>query len=153
MKSTVKPGIVTFLNAGMLVSFFHIVYMVFANNERFFDAGIYVSIGLWIASIALWILAVISLKKYGKPKPGDNYMKTTQLVTRGIFRFVRHPQYVAYILFNLGIVLKIQTGFSIALGILAILFLAIGMKEEDKHLSEKFGDAFNEYSNKHHKVK
>ena len=140
MNSKRKYRLFSFLSFGMFLTGIHILGMVFSTSDRIFPEAIYLSILLWLVSVFLWVIALFALIKKGGVLPGKTYMETTRLVTSGIYRFVKHPQYLAYILFNLGIIFKIQSAASITLGIIASLFLAIGMKEEDKLLVEKFGE-------------
>ncbi len=138
-----KYSMINFLTAGMFLTAVHVVFMAFSSTNPYFRQGIILSILLWIVSVFLWVSAVIALKKYGQPKTSKNYMHTTKMVSSGIYRFVKHPQYLSYILFNLGIMFKIQSGYSITIGMIAALFLAIGMKEEDKLLAKQFRTSSN----------
>lgn len=135
-----KHAAFNFLYPGMLLTGIHVLMMAFANTNRIFETAIYLSIVLWMVAVFLWVSAVYELKKHGGIKTGKNYMNTTRLVKSGIYRFVKHPQYMAYVLFNLGIIFKIQSAVSITLGVMAIVFLSLGMKEEENDLRKKFND-------------
>ncbi len=64
-----------------------------------------------VAALALVLLATAvpliavpfwHLPRYGDRAPGHPYYATTRLVDRGIYRLVRHPQYVGYALLVVG---------------------------------------------------
>ncbi len=137
-----------FLYAGMMATLIQIFLMVFTVSENSLFYGIYISFLLWMLSIVLWILGLLELKKSGKSNESGNYILTTKIVITGIYRFVRHPQYLAYILFNMGIIFKVQSIPAVVCGILAIVLLFAGIREEEKLLIAKFGDQYINYKKK-----
>ncbi|MFC1486346.1 methyltransferase family protein [Thermoproteota archaeon] len=71
-----------------------------------------------------------------------------QLVTTGIYNYVRHPQYLGFLLITLGMnVLWVTFSTLILWPILAFLYYRLA-KEEDKQMEEKFGEEFLKYRNK-----
>lgn len=140
-----KPGFYIFLYTGMLATLIQIFLLVFSDSGHWISFGLYISLFLWLFSIFLWISGLLELRKNGMSDASGNYMNTTKIVTTGIFRFVRHPQYLAYMLFNLGIIFKMQSIPTIVCGSLAIILLFAGMKEEEKLLIRKFGDQYHNY--------
>src|SRR5512143_3220850 len=69
-----------------------------------------------LASIYLPLAAVILLRRIGRPQ-GD-FEATTQLVTSGIYRFIRHPMYASLLALGWGACLKQISTASVALVIL-----------------------------------
>jgi len=143
-----KGNSYTFLYVGMMATLIQIFVMVFSATGQKLTYGLYISLFLWVLAIILWISGLLELKKSGKSYDPGNYITTTRIVTNGIFRFVRHPQYLAYILFNLGIIFKVQSIPAIVCGTLAIVLLFAGMKEEEKLLIRRFGDQYHDYKKK-----
>jgi len=104
--------------------------------------------GVLIAAGALVFLPFMTLRKHGKPPKGKSYMDATVVVDRGIYAIVRHPQYLGYILLNLGFMLMLQSPFALSLGILAIAFFLVHTIQEDKFCAARFGESWQDYSRK-----
>ena len=67
------------------------------------------------------------------------------LVTRGPYRWVRHPLYTIGSSLFIGLGLMADNWFVAALGILAFIAMAIRTPKEEANLIEKFGDEYREY--------
>ncbi len=67
------------------------------------------------------------------------------LVTRGLYRFVRHPQYISLTLFGTGVLLTWGRTFAfIAFFLMMFLYLLLARSEERRCL-RLFGDAYAKY--------
>lgn len=68
-----------------------------------------------------------------------------QLVTTGIYRHVRHPQYLGFLLITFGMnVLWITISTLLLWPILVILYYRLA-REEDKEMEIRFGEAYQKY--------
>ncbi|MCK5076520.1 MAG: isoprenylcysteine carboxylmethyltransferase family protein [Calditrichia bacterium] len=85
------------------------------------------------------------LKKYGKVEKDKNYMHTQNILDKGIFSIVRHPQYLGYILLTSGFILTSQNLIITVIGITAIFFFYIHSLQEENFLRIKFGTEYEEY--------
>ena len=99
---------------------------------------------LFISAILGW-LPQFTFKKHGGVAKGKSYMMTTQLVDRGIYSLVRHPQYLAGFFLAVGLVLITQHWASLVLGIMNCIQYYFSAVEEEKFLLEKFGAAYQDY--------
>jgi protein-S-isoprenylcysteine O-methyltransferase Ste14 len=73
------------------------------------------------------------------------YRAKGQLVTTDIYRHVRHPQYLGFLLITLGMnVLWITISTLILWPILAIVYYRLA-KEEDEKMEERFGEEYRKY--------
>jgi protein-S-isoprenylcysteine O-methyltransferase Ste14 len=73
------------------------------------------------------------------------YRAEGKLVTTGIYGHVRHPQYLGFMLFTLGMnILWISISAFLLWPILAILYYRLA-KKEDKELEERFGEEYRKY--------
>jgi len=73
------------------------------------------------------------------------YRAKGQLVTTDIYRHVRHPQYLGFLLITLGMnVLWVTISTLILWPILAIVYYRLA-KEEDKEMEERFGEEYRKY--------
>jgi len=67
------------------------------------------------------------------------------LVTRGPYRWVRHPFYDCMALFVVSIALMMANWFVIASGFLMFALLAIRSRTEEDKLLERFGEPYRAY--------
>jgi protein-S-isoprenylcysteine O-methyltransferase Ste14 len=71
--------------------------------------------------------------------------KTTQLVTSGIYRYIRHPFYSSLLFLAWGIAFKRIIWFEVILAITVTLFLIMTAKKEEVENIEFFGDEYRDY--------
>jgi protein-S-isoprenylcysteine O-methyltransferase Ste14 len=98
---------------------------------------------------------VNALKSRGKPTTNREndpsllaFEKTTQLVTSGIYKYIRHPLYSSLLLLTWGIFFKNLSAAGIALAIAATIFLVFTAKADESECIQFFGSAYNEYMKK-----
>jgi protein-S-isoprenylcysteine O-methyltransferase Ste14 len=73
------------------------------------------------------------------------YSAKGTLVTTGIYRYVRHPQYLGFLLITLGMNVQWLTILTLALWpVLAIVYYRLA-KTEEKDAEEKFGEEYLKY--------
>ncbi len=73
------------------------------------------------------------------------YRAKGQLVITGIYGYVRHPQYLGFLLLTIGMnVVWIAISTLLMWPILAILYYRLA-KEEEKEMEERFGEEFLKY--------
>lgn len=120
-------------NIVWLVALLYSVFLPFKPGTILFYAGLFAFIiGLTILSIATYHFIMI---------PPD------QIITKGVYRFSRHPMYLATFLICLGA--GISAGSWIFL-ILCVILISCFHKEalvEEKVCLEKYGDAYQKYLN------
>jgi protein-S-isoprenylcysteine O-methyltransferase Ste14 len=100
----------------------------------------------WICLLGSIFLAVHGfylLRAIGKPQ-GD-FEATTQLVTQGAYRFIRHPLYASLLLVGLGAFLKDVSLTGLALLVALLAFLIGTARSEEAENLEHFGAAYMEY--------
>ncbi|HWO40569.1 MAG TPA: isoprenylcysteine carboxylmethyltransferase family protein [Candidatus Eisenbacteria bacterium] len=68
-----------------------------------------------------------------------------ELVTTGLYRRLRHPQYLGLMLMIVGFLIMWPTLLTIVLAPFLIIRYLLLAKEEDRYLEEKFGDVFRRY--------
>ena len=99
---------------------------------------------LWIAGI-FGMLPILTLKRLGKVEKGESYVHTNQLVDKGIYSIVRHPQYLAGILISIGLYLIAPVWINFILCIANIIQYYAGTTGEEERLIIKFGKDYIEY--------
>ncbi len=110
------------------------------------------SLGIGLLVLAFLVASVSGrqLTRYGRGSKNLPRGTTDQMVTRGIFAYVRHPMFSSFIaiLFGIGFLLN-SKGFvliSAPLGSLYIIWFAYF--REEKEAGEKFGQAYREYKSR-----
>jgi protein-S-isoprenylcysteine O-methyltransferase Ste14 len=71
--------------------------------------------------------------------------KTTELVTTGIYRYIRHPFYSSLLFLAWGIFFKQITLIMLIMGFAATIFLILTAKREEAENIEYFGEKYREY--------
>jgi protein-S-isoprenylcysteine O-methyltransferase Ste14 len=109
---------------------------------------------LLIASLLPAILGARSLRRVGRPsdKRVDRHLigveKTTNLITVGVYRYIRHPIYASLLLLAWGVFFKQPSIAGVFLTVLAALFQTVTAKVEETESLRYFGAAYQDYMNR-----
>ena len=108
-------------------------------------------LGLGFLSIALnaWSHKTLSVKLGEDFDPVLRLLKVPALVKEGPYATMRHPIYLAFLMMQISVLLLTSNwliGFSGIAIILAVI--AIRIPEEEKMLTEQFGDEYRAYMNR-----
>jgi len=85
---------------------------------------------------------------------GPNYaqdiviLKKHELVTKGPYRLIRHPHYLAQILVDIGAACAVMSYLVLPFAIIEIPLFILRAVEEDKLLLKNFGQSFETYKKK-----
>jgi protein-S-isoprenylcysteine O-methyltransferase Ste14 len=132
-----------------------IVALVVANYKFWFAEP------LSVHQVISWILLVIAaymvvagvvlLRKASKPgvvRVDDKlfkFEKTTELVTSGIFKYIRHPLYSSLVFLTWGIYFKHPTVIMAFVALLSSVLLWLTATGDEKECIVYFGDSYREY--------
>ena len=95
-------------------------------------------VGFLIIIIALIIL-LISIKDLGRNlSPFPRPIKNSNLVTKGIYRFTRHPMYYSLIFISIGVFIIKLSIYYLFLTISLALIIKFKIALEEKYLMNKF---------------
>lgn len=132
-----------------------IIWLFAANYKYWFvDPFSINQIFSWISLIIsayLIIAGVILMKKRGRPNSDRNekalysFEKTTELVDKGIFKYIRHPLYSSLLFLTWGIFLKNLTFELLLISLLSTIFLFQTAILDEKECIAYFGDKYIEY--------
>jgi len=129
--------------------------LVVLNMDGWYDAP--PSLDQTICGVLMWLslfLAVVSylsLRRFGKQDDNRNeiplleFEKTTVLVSRGIYRFIRHPMYGSLIFLDWGLFFKRMSWLSGSVALVACVFLLIGTYAEENENIRYFGTKYQDY--------
>jgi protein-S-isoprenylcysteine O-methyltransferase Ste14 len=104
-----------------------------------------------IVSLVLIVLGVRMFQRIGKidrerQDPGlVGIEKTTELVTTGVYRYIRHPFYSSLLFLAWGIMLKRVAWLPILLALSTTIFLLITARIEERENIHFFGDKYQIY--------
>lgn len=101
--------------------------------------------GIWVLSVIVGVSPIFILRSRGGVAKGQSYVKTTQLVDSSLYAIVRHPQYLAGMLFNLSMMLLSQHWVVILVGAVSMVLFYFDTRPADQEGIRKFGDAYREY--------
>ncbi|MEX0761561.1 MAG: isoprenylcysteine carboxylmethyltransferase family protein [Dehalococcoidia bacterium] len=103
-------------------------------------------VGVILVSVALalsaWSLFVMH-RAGTSPNPSQ---PTVALVTKGPFRFSRHPIYLAHVIGYLGVTFLVNSLWPLVLLPVAVAVLEAGVvRREERYLGRRFGDEYRRY--------
>ena len=132
-----------FMLAGAAMAANFVIMQFVARSENGWLKGI----GLGTLAMAIVLIAApfFTLPKYGRTEPGDSFYETTQVVDRGVYALVRHPQYLGYALLNVGLSALNLSWTTAVLAILAFLFFYLQSVQEEKFCHQQMGAAYATY--------
>ncbi len=109
--------------------------------KRIGYTGMYVGTVLIVIGIALVVLGWKEVyRRYWSKETGKG-----ELVTNGIYRIIRHPQYTGFLLITLGMLLDWATlPMLIMWPIMVVLYYRLARKEEVE-MEAEFGEAYRRY--------
>jgi protein-S-isoprenylcysteine O-methyltransferase Ste14 len=132
------------------------IVWLFATNYRvcFDNPFTVIQILSWtflIISVYLMTIGVILMVKIGKPNKNRNnktlfqFEQTTELVDKGIYKYIRHPLYSSLLFITWGIFLKNLTLELLIVTLLSTIFIYLTAISDEKECVIFFGDKYTEY--------
>jgi protein-S-isoprenylcysteine O-methyltransferase Ste14 len=71
-----------------------------------------------------------------------------QLVTGGIFQYIRHPHYTSVLIVGFGLALFFYSILALAIAVIAIPIMLWSIFDEEKVLIKQYGEPYKEYMKK-----
>lgn len=120
-----------------------ILALIFSKNILFSDIILKI-IGILLI-LSVFVFEFLSHKKHKQAH--DKAEKINKLVTTGIYKKIRHPIYLGWVLLNIGAFLFIGTQLSLCISVLFILFWYLEARSEERFLETRF-KSYKEYKKK-----
>jgi len=145
-----KKGEHPFGDAGQLI-LLGLFLLVWAGDSFFLHKSTFLSgyvplfIRLVILALTLITAAYLSMSGHVVVANGE---RPNAVLSKGAFRYVRHPLYLAAILFYLGLTVSTASLFSLALLVMIFLFYNYIASYEEKLMEVKFGEDYVSYKNR-----
>ena len=121
----------------ILIYYPALIYTVFLPI-KFGTIWFYLGFPICLVGEVVFTIAVLEFLKTPIDKP----------LTRGIYRFSRHPMYVAIYLIFIGVGIASASWIFLAYSIFYIVLQSILAIPEERFCLDKYGDAYSEYMNK-----
>lgn len=105
---------------------------------------------LIVFGLALSIWSIVHMKKVGEGNPFDAYNhevapRTRHLITDGPYRFTRNPMLLGIYIYDIGVLMWIQSWWSLIIFAVEITLLTLQVGSEEKRLEADFGDEYRAY--------
>ncbi|MBA7637794.1 hypothetical protein ES703_45443 [subsurface metagenome] len=120
------------------LTFIYSIFLPLQIGTAWFNAGIVVC----IVGLAISYIAPINIAKT---------QITKEPVTKGIYRFSRHPIYLGGFLVYLGIGIACASWLFILFALAWLILWLIAVPSEEHDLIEKYGNAYREYMDRTHR--
>jgi protein-S-isoprenylcysteine O-methyltransferase Ste14 len=147
MRMKERKGEHPFGDAGQLIllGLFLVVWVgdsFFLHKSTFVSE--YVPLFVRLAIMALVLITAVYLSMSGHVVVAHGE-RPNSVVSTGAFRYVRHPLYLAAILFYLGLAISTASLFSLALLLIIFLFYNYIASYEERLMEIKFGEEYMAY--------
>ena len=106
-----------------------------------YDELVYTGLAVSAAGMVLWILSMLTLGPSLAVLPGTN-----RLVTRGVYRYIRHPIYTGIVLTLSGLFLACGSAICLVYVFTVVIPLNFfRVQAEEKVLCQQFGGVYQQY--------
>lgn len=106
---------------------------------------------LLFVSVVLVVWGVVLLRRFGRPRPTTDdstafeWENTENLVTTGIYRYIRHPMYSSLLFLTWGALLKSVSVITLVMAGVATLAIAATARTEEAENVDQFGQEYLDY--------
>lgn len=114
-----------------------------AMNSIIFDF-----IGVLTGLIGLSLCLYAQMKMGSSWRVGIDEKIKTDLITSGIYRYIRNPTYLGLFLLNIGVWLIWPTWTIFILNLVFVLFLDMQVRCEEDYLNKIHGDIYSDYKSR-----
>jgi protein-S-isoprenylcysteine O-methyltransferase Ste14 len=133
-----KAGRLAALSTHIVILPLTVIYSIFLPL-KLDTIWFYVGLFICLVALAIYYTAMINIART---------QIVNEPVTKGVYRFSRHPIYLGGFLLFLGIGIACASWLFILFALAWIILWLIAVPSEESNVSEKYGDAYREYINR-----
>ena len=147
MRNTIRKDVLFFAipaffvySTGMAVSTWDLI-----RRGGVYTPSVQTIVGLALVAIGLTIaiVAAVTLRRFYSATLVIR--KDHQLVTRGVYRFARHPIYLGALMVSIGVPVCVSSLYGLLIMVALIPLVLNRVRMEEKMLGDEFGDAYRAY--------
>jgi protein-S-isoprenylcysteine O-methyltransferase Ste14 len=135
MKTSHPYRIVSYVS--MLIELMAIAYSIFLPLQLG-TIWFYAGLAIFLLGLAVLTVALVNFATTPINVP----------ITRGMYRYSRHPLYLATLLVYLSVGIASASWVFLLIFIVQLVSISIAVVEEERYCLEKYGNAYREYMNK-----
>ena len=123
------------------------IILTFVLWDNYYDIYGLVIVGyiFWSFAVVCGILPIITFRRKGGVSKSSTYIKTTSLVNTGIYSVVRHPQFLAGIMWSIALAFISQHWVIDVMILPVIVCTYIDSIRANERLIQKFGQEYSDY--------
>ena len=121
-----------------ILVFIIIIYSVFLPLKLGM-AWFYVGLIIYLVGLVTYIIVMVNFATTPLER---------ELIDKGIYRYSRHPMYVASLIMLVGIGIASASWLVLLLTVLYLIFTVIAVPAEERFLLQQYGEAYREYMNR-----
>ena len=117
----------------------HFFQWEFIPQKQIIQVGTFSYLVGYLIIIAALIILLFAIKDLGRNlSPFPRPIKNSKLITKGIYRFTRHPMYYSLIFISFGVFITKLSIYYFCLSIILVLIIKFKIALEEQYLNNKF---------------
>ncbi len=135
------------------LSFFAVIIASLLEYLSYGRENLLISLAGFGICLISYTIRVVSIKQLGSNFSEDiEIKKDHELITTGIYKYIRHPIYLATLLLLVGFPFILNAYYSVLLAIPGVVIIYWRLILEEKILRQRFGRDYKRYSKKTKKL-
>tara|TARA_A100001234_G_scaffold49954_1_gene41896 strand:- start:340 stop:813 length:474 start_codon:yes stop_codon:yes gene_type:complete len=117
----------------------HFFQWEFIPQKQIIQVGTFSYLVGYLIIITAFISLLFAIKDLGRNlSPFPRPIKNSKLITKGIYRFTRHPMYYSLIFISFGVFITKLSIYYLCLSIILVLIIKFKIALEEQYLNNKF---------------
>jgi protein-S-isoprenylcysteine O-methyltransferase Ste14 len=117
----------------------HFFQWKFIPQKQIIQVGTFSYLVGYLIIITAFISLLFAIKDLGRNlSPFPRPLKNSKLITKGIYRFTRHPMYYSLIFISFGVFITKLSIYYLCLSIILVLIIKFKIALEEQYLNNKF---------------